>query len=79
MVAKADYSQKIVKPIFWNNICLTSILQKSYNKFKMPLPKGVTEKTGASEVLRASASVVQIATGYYLYRPEETRNPTGYP
>jgi len=22
MVAKADYSQKIVKPIFWNNICL---------------------------------------------------------
>ena len=30
MVAKADYSQKIVKPIFWNNICLTSILQKSY-------------------------------------------------
>jgi len=32
MVAKVDYSQKIVKPIFWNNICLTSILQKSYHK-----------------------------------------------
>jgi len=35
MVAKADYSQKIVKPIFWNNICLTSILQKSYYEFRM--------------------------------------------
>jgi len=34
MVAKADYSQKIVKPIFWNNICLTSILQKSYFNFQ---------------------------------------------
>jgi len=28
MTNKPNYSQKIVKPIFWNNICLTSILQK---------------------------------------------------